>query len=305
MVIVVAKYTPDMNGTYKHNVFSQFSHEPMPNYKFHEIGIYTGDISDVNPDAGIKFNGFDTAKAGWWLSKREFSTPEEYEVVDSVPYQQGEYDFSVLDNQRFFKARTIKYEFLIIDDDPQYRQGSYDQGKNELMMLPYEETDIDNSYMDLSDTGSPAYKFEVKCKSVSASDDDEKGVMTVTVEFKGDPFALSRSLVGSDIWDEIDFDNYFVQQTYFDINGTLLLSLDNLGMPTPVNLEIDNSSDIVIRWPGESNSYPTIVKPITKIGDQIIHGGNITKILPSGTNNNISFNGTGSVRFNFHYRMMY
>ncbi|WP_172996181.1 hypothetical protein [Lactobacillus helveticus] len=302
---MVDKYTPDSNGVYKQNVFSQFHHEPMPNYKFHEIGIYAGDISEVNPDAGIKFNGFDSAKAGWWLSKREFSTPEEYEVVDSVPYQQGEYDFSVLDNQRFFKARTIKYEFLIIDDDPQYRQGSYDQGKNELMMLPYNDTDVDNAYMDLLDTGSPAYKFNVKCKSVSSSDDDEQGVMTVTVEFKGDPFALSRSLVGTDIWDEIDFDNYFTQQTYFDINGELLLSLDNLGMPTPVELEIDNSSNIVIRWPGEDRAFPTVVKPITKSGSQITYGGNITKILPSGTNNNIGFTGKGSVRLNFRYRMMY
>lgn len=305
MVIMVDKYTSDSNGVYKQNVFSQFHHEPMPNYKFHEIGIYTGDINEVNPNDGIQFNRFDSAKAGWWLSKRDFSTPEEYEVVDSVPYQQGEYDFSVLDNQRFFKARTIKYEFLIIDDDPQYRQGSYDQGKNELMMLPYNDTDVDTAYMDLLDTGSPAYKFNVKCKSVSASDDDEQGVMTVTVEFKGDPFALSRSLVGTDIWDEIDFDNYFTQQTYFDINGELLLSLDNLGMPTPVELEIDNSSNIVIRWPGEDRAFPTIVNPITKSGSQITYGGNITKILPSGTNNNIGFTGKGSVRLNFRYRMMY
>ena len=86
---MVDKYTSDSNGIYKRNVFSQFHHEPMPEYKFHEIGIYTGDVSEVNPDAGIQFNGFDSAKAGWWLSKREFSTPEEYEVVDSVPYQQG------------------------------------------------------------------------------------------------------------------------------------------------------------------------------------------------------------------------
>lgn len=305
MVIMVDEYTSDSNGIYKRNVFSQFHHEPMPSYKFHEIGIYTGDISEVNPDAGIQFGGFDSAKAGWWLSKREFSTPEEYEVVDSVPYQQGEYDFSVLDNQRFFKARTIKYEFLIIDDDPQYRQGSYDQGMNELMKLPYQETDVDNAYMDLYDTGAPAYKFNVKCKSVSSSDDDEKGVMTVTVEFKGDPFAISRSKADEEIWDEIDFDNYLVQQTYYEINGELTFSLDNPGMPTPVNIEIENSSDVVIRWPGESRSNPTIVKPITHIGAETIHGGNVTKILPSGSNNNIGFTGTGSVRLNFHYRMMY
>ena len=83
------------------------------------------------------------------------------------------------------------------------------------------------------------------------------------------------------------------------------MSLDNPGMPTPVNIEIENSSDVVIRWPGESRSNPTIVKPITHIGAETIHGGNVTKILPSGNNNNIGFTGTGSVRLNFHYRMMY
>lgn len=302
---MVEKYTPTSNGKYKQNVFSQFHHEPIPAYGFHDIGIYSGDVSDVDPDAGIKFNDFDSAKAGWWLVNRELSTPEEYEVTDSVPYMQGEYDFSVLDNQRFFKPRTMKYEFYIIDDDPQYRQGSYDQGKNNLMKLPYQDLDTKTSYMYLFDTGTPGYKFYVKCKSVTATDDDEKGVMTVTVEFKGDPFAMSRSEIGSGIWDEIDFDNFFEQKVAYQVNDTLPITLDNPGMPTPVKLIVENSSDMVIRWPGESPNSPTIIKPITKTGSTTIHGGTVTKILPSGTSNNISFNGTGFVRLEFNYRMMF
>ncbi|MBD5431628.1 MAG: hypothetical protein HDR41_04070 [Lactobacillus sp.] len=266
----------------------------MPAYKFHDIGIYSGDVQELSPNAGITFNGFNSAKAGWWLVSRDLPTPEEYEVVDSVPYQQGEYDFSVLDNQRFFKPRTMKYEFYIIDDDPQYRQGSYDQGKNELMLLPYTSSKINNAYMDLLDTGSPAYKFSVKCKSVSASDDDEKGIMTVTVEFKGFPFALGRSPVGSDIWDEFDFDNHEEQQLNFSINGdSNLFALDNPGMPTPVTILA--GGNLVLRWPGEDANQPTIIK------------GNTTlkKILPSGFDNRGSCNGTGSLRLVWNYRMMF
>lgn len=284
---------------YYQNVFSQYRHEPVPQYGFRDIGVHSGAIEELKPDVGLQFNNFDSAKLGWWLSKRELSTPEEYEVTDSVPYMQGEYDFSMLDNQRFFKTRDMKYEFLIVDDDPQYRQWCYDQGKNLLMQAPYQEKNLLNAYSYLYDTGSYGYKFHVKCKSVSASDDDEKGVMTVTVEFKGDPFAMMRSPVGSDVWDEIDFDNYLEQETEYHVSGFTSVQLVNPGMPTPVDIDVNGK--VEIRWPGTGTQDPFYMSSLQSNN----YPSHQQRVLPSGDVNNIGLSGDGNVIFNFSIRMMY
>ena len=42
----------------------------------------------------IEFGDFNSRDAGWYLQKREAPTPDEKEIVESIPYMQGELDFS-------------------------------------------------------------------------------------------------------------------------------------------------------------------------------------------------------------------
>lgn len=41
----------------------------------------------------IAFGDFNSRDAGWYLQKREAPTPDEKEIVESIPFMQGVLDF--------------------------------------------------------------------------------------------------------------------------------------------------------------------------------------------------------------------
>lgn len=61
----------------------------------------------------ISFGDFNSRDAGWYLQKREAPTPDEKEIVESIPYMQGELDFSSALGERVFESREITYEFKL------------------------------------------------------------------------------------------------------------------------------------------------------------------------------------------------
>lgn len=228
------------------DVFSQFHHEINPNYDFHDLSAFSGDKSELKPDEGIKFGDFDSVKRGWWLTKRDAPIPEEYEIVDSVPYMQGEYDFSVLNQERYYKKRELTYEFIVVDDDYAYRKGEEEAAKR-LLTTPPKLKSLNNLY----DSHDPTYYFKkAKCTSFSADDDAEKGVLTVTVKFKTYPYAISREHEGNDIWDYIDFDNYadnvWTYQFNLAVNESKRFDIYNTGKP--VIAKISSANDTKFTW---------------------------------------------------------
>lgn len=54
---------------------------------------------------------------------RTAPTPEEQEITESVPYRQGSYDFSMIDNERFFNNREITYKLLYVGEKYHNRKG--------------------------------------------------------------------------------------------------------------------------------------------------------------------------------------
>lgn len=254
--------------TLESRVFSQPHKEPNPDYDFYEIDSRHDSIN-FNPYDGISFYEFDSVEHGWWLVSRDLSTPEEKEITENVPYKQGEWDFSSINGERFYKNRTIKYEFYIVNEDPQYRQGELQSAKRELIYTASSK---------LYDTGFPPYYFQGKCKSISDSDDDEKGMMTVTIQFDCYPYAFAKDLEGSDVWDDIDFDHYCENQCKFkvDSNTVELIEMVNPDKPVLVKPVIT----------GEVNIFPAGYKnPINDSGTPftLIHGLNLMQVNGTGT----------------------
>lgn len=219
-------------------VFSTGHHELDPDYKFHSLYAEDGDIKELKPDEGISYDGFNTQSRGWWLTKREAPVPEEYEITESVPYMQGEYDFSVLDQERYYKPRELTYEFMVVDDDYQYRKGEEEIAKRRLVNPEY----LPNK---LYDTGNPAYFFDkAKVTSLTCDDDSEKGVLTITVKFKAYPYALGRWEEGVEVWDAIDFDDYCNNEEYTYVENKDAL-IDNRGKPVLCEVYAINDAAIV------------------------------------------------------------
>lgn len=88
------------------DLFSQFNHQYQERYDFHDLDKNSDIDLYMSPDEGFTFANFNSADKGWWLTKRDAPTPKEKEITYSVPYSQGEEDFSNLDNQRF--SRLVK-----------------------------------------------------------------------------------------------------------------------------------------------------------------------------------------------------
>ena len=54
----------------------------------------------------ISFGDFNSRDAGWYLQKREAPTPDEKEIVESIPFMQGVLDFSSVLGERVFEPRS-------------------------------------------------------------------------------------------------------------------------------------------------------------------------------------------------------
>ena len=136
------------------DLFSQFNHQYQERYDFHDLDKNSDIDLYMLPDEGFAFANFNSADKGWWLTKRDAPTPKEKEITYSVPYSQGEEDFSNLDNQRFFEAREITYELLLVDDDYSYRKAKEKEIKRLVMQAA--------GYRELDDTFNSGFCFSAK-----------------------------------------------------------------------------------------------------------------------------------------------
>ena len=87
------------------------------------------------PFEGIVFGDFDSRKEGWFLTAREAPTPGEQEVIENVPFRQGNFDFSEYNGDRFFKQREIKYTLMYFGENGNYadRKSIEQEIKRQLM----------------------------------------------------------------------------------------------------------------------------------------------------------------------------
>ena len=81
--------------------------------------------STNTPKEGVYWRGKHSA-TDWDAYLRndpERKTPDEKGVYEDLPYTQGSEDFSLMYGERFFKLRTIVYEFLITNVKYSQRKG--------------------------------------------------------------------------------------------------------------------------------------------------------------------------------------
>lgn len=189
-------------------------------YKFREVTKTDAGVEINLPDEGFSFAGFDSMATGWWLLERNAPAPAEQEIVETVPYAQGELDFSMLGGERYFRVREITYKLLAIDRYYDHRKGVEQELKRQLMRTGYGK---------LNDTHDTAYYWWAKCKSVEVDDDVEKSSLTATVTFKAYPFAYTNHDEGADYWDDVVFAHWIWQPTKFDVNGDQDVTIKNIG----------------------------------------------------------------------------
>ncbi|MBN7275107.1 phage tail protein [Ligilactobacillus pobuzihii] len=236
---------------------------------------------DVEEES-FTFGEYNSMDNRMFLTTREAPTPSEREIVETVPYMQGVYDFSQLNGgERYFDNREITYQVMLFEQDYPTRKYAEQEIKRQLMPLGIQP---------LYDSHDNGYHWMGKCKSVTVDDDEAKGTLTCTVVFDCYPFAIYNEAEGSDIWDDVYFPHWIFQKTHYIVHGVQPIRLFNLGSKS-VQCELTVIGKINISGP---------------FGSLELSAGNYknTELVLSMGENNLVLSGNGSVDFKFYREEM-
>lgn len=170
----------------------------------------------------LTFNGRTTKEFDMYLIERDAPTPEEFEQHITVPYRQGYIDFSHRNGERVYHGRTLTYVFQI-----------FGATKNERKVNEFNITNwlMNSGETQLVDSHDFDYYYNGKCKSVSVEDDEMNQTMIFTIVFIAQPFKISKRYEGHDVWDDINFELDYFQNTRIVLKslGTMTYKRLNVG----------------------------------------------------------------------------
>lgn len=232
-----------------------------------------------NPKNGFTRSGIHTSEYGMWLVNRQAPTPSEKQIIESVPFMQGVYDFSNILGERVYENRSLTYVFEIKQQDYERRKINQTAIENWLKK---------DGVAPLYDDHARGYYYMAKCTSVNT--DDFYGGLRLTTTWDAYPFKISELPEGHDIWDEFNFELDVAIPSEIEVNGTETVNLYNIGM---------------------SSKSPKIT---TTAPMSIIKNG-ITYNLPAGEiqdeafrlmvgDNNLTIVGNGTIKFEWYKELL-
>lgn len=252
----------------------------MTQYSFVDTGP-TGLVNSTTKiSEGFQFGDFSSITEGWYMVTVTKDTPAEKEILGSVPYQQGVYDFSMLGDQRYFDNRQISYDVIIPNQDYTSRKFLEQDIKRRLMKYGVSRLD---------DTHDADYYWLGKCKSVKVTDTAPTNKLTATIIFDCYPFAIKSAEEGNDIWDDFNFETDIAQIVKHSVNNSSkVITLYNIGSnAVPVDLKV--TGNISIKFGSRTWALTQSAKSLLT--------------LPIGLNE-LTVTGTGTIEFVFHREEM-
>lgn len=252
-----------------------------PNYDFHDLGTHDDDDLERAIDEGFQFGGYDSTENDMFLISRDAPTPEENEIIESVPGMQGVYDFSMQFGERTFTNREITYQVMLFEKNYPTRKYAEQEIKRQLMPLGIQP---------LYDSHDNGYHWLGKCKSVAVEDDEEKGTLSCSVVFDCYPFAIYDNTEGSDIWDDVYFPHWIFQETKYSVNGSQSISLFNIGSKS-AECEL-----IVTGTVNVSGNFGTLNLTAGNYKD--------TQLVLAMGDNKLTLSGNGTIEFKFYREEM-
>lgn len=222
----------------------------------------------------IKNNKHSFYDFGLWIVNKEIGIPAKKRITTSIPYMNGEYDFSNLYGESFFEERPLKYVFEIVEDTKELLNIKKIKAINWLSSDGKEY---------IYDDAIPGFKFYAECIKTTFSENGTIGKLTV--EFTAYPFKISKYNEGNIPWDDFNFELDCLQQTKFEVSGSKSINIIN---------------------PSSKRIYPTIICSgnFSVIKDGITYKFNAGStrdwrfILGKGSNN-LTINGAGTIEFVF------
>src|SRR5690625_558150 len=103
-----------------------------------------------NPKNGFTRSGIHTSEYGMWLVNRQAPTPSEKQIIESVPFMQGVYDFSNILGERVYENRSLTYVFEIKQQDYERRKINQTAIENWLKKEDRKSTRLNSSHVAIS-----------------------------------------------------------------------------------------------------------------------------------------------------------
>lgn len=133
----------------------------------------------------LTINGKDSyTDFGQCIASREISVPEKRIIKESVPYRNGDYDFTSANGEATFENRLLTYTFDIIGADMLEVEAQKAKMLDWLMFV--EDADIYDGYID-------GYHFHGSYESCEWSEEWEQSQLSVT--FSVYPYAIANEPV--------------------------------------------------------------------------------------------------------------
>lgn len=228
---------------------------------------------------GFRFNGSHTSDYGLRLIVREGNPPTEKEIIEDIPFMQGQLDFSNILGQRVFNNRILTYTFELIDYDYESRKIDETILSNWLLSVGRQK---------LFDDYDRGYYYMAKCASVESIDNYHGTSYKIT--FDAYPFKIAEIPEGNDIWDIFNFELDVSQNVKFDIKDTQTIVIYNNGTNI-ISPTIKSSSPMKIVQGG--------ITYILNAGETKSH----ELVLKLGENK-MTVHGNGTIEFLFHKELI-
>lgn len=184
----------------------------------------------------FSFGQFNSKDEGFYLIEHEAPSPDEKEIIETLPFMQGQLDFSMLLGERVFENRSVTMKIWKPLTNYENRKLVEADAKSKLML---------NGIQPVKDTYLENCHWLGKCKSVVADDKAETNTLTLTVVFDCYPFAIRNSIGYSDVFDEEYFTDGVDQWTGFWVDGYKTVLIINDGM-NALNPKMDCTEPMVI-----------------------------------------------------------
>lgn len=235
---------------------------------------------------GIFFNGKHSYNdLGVTIADKDIGYPEKEKIKVKVPFSNVEYDFSGLYGDQTFTTRPLTYTFNVLD-----RHRNLDTVQVNVI-----ETKLSNWLMGtvgkqkLYDDSVPGYYYLAEVEG-GLDFNELWNHGTLTVEFTAYPFMIAELHEGNDLWDLFNFELDVAQITDFKVNGSLNVTLYNVGIPS-VTPAIEASAPMDIVKGGVTYKVPV---GKTKSDDFSLSPGD----------NKLMIKGNGTIKFTFYKELI-
>lgn len=153
------------------------------------------------------------------LLERAIEYPKKNKIKHSVPFMDGEYDFSTIYGKQSYGERTLKYRFGISSNS----MGQLMSKKQKIINWLYS-----GNKSKLVDDSEIGYYFLAEVES-EVSEKIYINYAEITVTFIAYPFKICDYEEGDIAWDDFNFELDVLQETKFDINGVKNVKIHNVG----------------------------------------------------------------------------